>query len=188
MNIKRQTNVLRVFRKIHRLTGIALFVFFFVVAISGILLGWKKHSGGSILPQTQQGSSARLQDWLPLDSLRRSAEEAILTHLPPGTSTVVDRMDVRPEKGVVKVRFEGHYWGVQLDGASGKVLQVAPRRSDWLEAVHDGSIVENWLGISGGYFKLFYTSLLGLALVLFSATGFWLWYGPKVLRRAKRKR
>jgi succinate dehydrogenase/fumarate reductase cytochrome b subunit len=40
-----QAKLLRTFRKIHRTTGAFLFVFFFFVAVSGLLLGWKKHSG-----------------------------------------------------------------------------------------------------------------------------------------------
>lgn len=186
MNIKRQTKVLRDFRKVHRMTGAALFFFFFIIAITGLALGWKKHSAGTILPDTQKGTSTALADWLPLDHLAGQAIAAVEAQLPAGTSTVIDRMDVRPGKGVVKVRFEGHHWGVQVDGATGEVLQVAKRHSDWIEALHDGSIVEGWLGIGGGYFKLAYTSITGLALLLFTVTGFWLWQGPKRLRAAKK--
>jgi len=188
MNIQRQAGLLRSFRKIHRISGAALFAIFLIVAISGLLLGWKKHSGGALLPITQEGSTTQLSAWLPLDSLKSRAVQAAGDNLPPGTSLQVDRMDVRPDKGIVKVRFEGHYWGVQLDGATGELIQIAQRRSDWLEAIHDGSILEKPLGISGGYFKLLYTTVTGVALLLFALTGFWLWYGPKVLRRAKRRR
>lgn len=188
MNIQQQASLLRSFRKIHRISGATLFALFLIVAISGLLLGWKKHSGGVILPITQRGSTSQLSAWLPLDSLKSRAVQAAGNNLPPGTSVKVDRMDVRPDKGIVKVRFEGHYWGIQLDGATGEILQIARRRSDWLEALHDGSIVEKPLGIPGGYFKLFYTTVSGVALLLFAVTGFWLWYGPKVLRRSKRGR
>ena len=50
----------------------------------------------------------------------------------------VERVDVRPGKGIMKVI--GHSrWEVQLDAASGAVLQVAYRRSDLIEQLHDGS-------------------------------------------------
>lgn len=39
---QKQAKTLRIFRKVHRTTGALLFVFFFVVAITGLLLGWKK--------------------------------------------------------------------------------------------------------------------------------------------------
>ncbi|MEJ2005854.1 MAG: hypothetical protein P8X57_13055 [Cyclobacteriaceae bacterium] len=57
------------------------------------------------------------------------------------------------------------------------------RRSDFIENLHDGSIVDNIANIPGGYFKLFYTTLTGLALLTFTITGFWLWYGPKHMRK-----
>ncbi|MEO0002203.1 MAG: hypothetical protein RL766_2249, partial [Bacteroidota bacterium] len=37
-----QAKILRIFRKVHRLTGAFLFIFFFVVSVTGLLLGWKK--------------------------------------------------------------------------------------------------------------------------------------------------
>ncbi|HRF24762.1 MAG TPA: hypothetical protein PLR98_11385, partial [Chitinophagaceae bacterium] len=55
---QKQASVLRVFRKIHRITGALLFVFFFIIAISGLLLGWKKHSGGMILAKSHKGTSS----------------------------------------------------------------------------------------------------------------------------------
>ncbi len=33
---------LRIVRKIHRTTGVFLFIFFFIIGITGLLLGWKK--------------------------------------------------------------------------------------------------------------------------------------------------
>ena len=70
---QQQAKTLRIFRKVHRALGATLFLFFFIVAISGLLLGWKKHSGGLILAPTYKGSSSDLKDWLPLDSLHRLA-------------------------------------------------------------------------------------------------------------------
>jgi len=49
---KRQAKVLRGFRKVHRITGAFLFAVFFFIAVTGLLLGWKKHSGGYILADT----------------------------------------------------------------------------------------------------------------------------------------
>ena len=38
---RRRAKVLRISRGVHRTTGALLFVFFFVVACTGLLLGWK---------------------------------------------------------------------------------------------------------------------------------------------------
>ncbi len=101
-------------------------------------------------------------------------------------SLELDRIDMRKDKGSVKFVFVDSYYEVQLDAATGKVLSVGQRRSDFLEKVHDGSILDRHLG-TGDVIKLIYTSVMGISLLMFTITGFWLWYGPKKLRRAKKQ-
>ena len=50
----------------------------------------------------------------------------------------IDRLDVRPKKGVIKIRSKNR-WEIQIDHQTGKVMQVAYRRSDLIESIHDGS-------------------------------------------------
>ena len=71
---KKQAKVLRTFRKVHRFTGATLFIFFFVVSISGLLLGWKKNSNDILLSKTYKGTSSELKKWLPIDSLYLNAK------------------------------------------------------------------------------------------------------------------
>ena len=185
LNRQEHASILRKFRKVHRWTGACLFLLFLVISLTGLLLGWKKNSGGYILADTKTGSSADTREWVSLDSLKRSASYYLAQEVDPGLSSEIDRFDIRPDKGTVKVRFKDHYWGLQLDAATGKLLGVEQRRSDFIEQLHDGSIIDDISG-TGGYFKLFYTSLTGLALLTFTVTGFWLWYGPKYMRRMNR--
>src|SRR5690606_7365871 len=117
---KKQARLLRIFRKIHRVTGASLFVFFFIIAITGLLLGWKKHSNGAILPKTYEGSSTDLNDWLPIDSLHTIACSVLHNAVDSGLSTNLERIDIRKHKGMVKFVFTDHFWGIQLDGATGK--------------------------------------------------------------------
>lgn len=180
---QRQAKVLRIFRKIHRWTGAALFAFFFVVAVTGLLLGWKKHSGGLIMAPTYKGTSSDLKEWLPVDSLYTIACQILHDSISSGLSTDLDRIDIRQQKGTVKFVFSRHYWGLQLDGATGKLLTIEHRTSDAIEQIHDGSILDRYLGTSNGQIKLFYTTVIGLALLTFTITGFWLWYGPKRMRQ-----
>ncbi|MFS4415480.1 PepSY domain-containing protein [Maribacter sp. 2307ULW6-5] len=180
---QRQAKVLRITRKAHRVTGICLFAFFVFIATTGMLLGWKKNSGNLILPKTYQGSSTELEEWLSLDELKKRAVAAYSEKFGPNDEPVVDRMDVRANKGTLKVRFKNHYHEVQLDGATGAVLHAGKRRSDLLEQIHDGSIIDKLFGFDLGAFKLVYTSVMGTALLIFTGTGFWLWYGPKRMRR-----
>jgi hypothetical protein len=182
---RRRAKVLRLSRRIHRTTGALLFTFFFVVACTGLLLGWKKDSGGLILAKTYQGSSADLKDWLPIHVLHQKAVGVMRESVSPDLSLELDRIDVRPDQGVVKFMFVEHYWGVQLDGATGEVLHIERRRADFIENVHDGSVLD-YLAGTGGQMKLAYTSVMGVALLTFTATGFWLWYGPKRFRAKSR--
>ncbi|HZH34267.1 MAG TPA: PepSY-associated TM helix domain-containing protein [Pyrinomonadaceae bacterium] len=182
---KRQALVLRTFRKIHRTTGAILFVFFFVVSTTGLLLGWKKHSGGVILPKSYQGTSTDLKDWLPIDVLHQKAVKVAREQISPDLSLELERIDMRPDKGMVKFVFVDDYYGVQLDGATGELLHIERRRSDFIENIHDGLILDYIFGTSGEQFKLVYTSIMGLALLTFTITGFWLWFGPKRMRASR---
>ncbi len=176
---------MRVFRRLHRITASITFVVFFAVAVTGLLLGWKKHSGGAILPVTHKGTSRELSEWLPLDSLQRNAVAALSAH-DPTLSVKLDRIDVRPDKGVLKFTFKDHYWEVQLDGATGRVFHIEKRYSDLIEHIHDGSIVDRLVGIPNDWFKLTYTNVAAWSLLIFTITGFWLWIGPKLMRRQQR--
>ncbi len=179
---KKQAKVLRQFRSIHRAMGALLFVFFFVISITGVLLGVKKNSGDLLLPKTETGTSSDLAQWLPLDSLKNKAVAVLQDSVSEQLSAELDRIDVRQEKGIVKFIFANHYYGIQLDGVTGNVLNIDKRRSDVVENIHDGSIIDYYLGTQG-YIKLTYTVVMGIALLLFTITGFWLWYGPKRMRK-----
>jgi len=185
---QQQAKLLRISRKLHRTTGALLFVFFLFISVTGLLLGWKKNSGGLLLPKSYKGTSTNLADWLPLDSLHKNACRIVQDSISPELSLELERIDVRKDKGMVKFVFADHFWGVQLDGATGKLLHIEQRRSDFIEKIHDGSILDFYAGTSDGQIKLIYTTITGLALLLFTVTGFWLWYGPKRMRQSAANR
>ena len=180
---KQQAKTLRVIRKIHRITGVLLFLFFFIVGLTGILLGWKKHSGNLLLPKTYSGVSKNPYDWLSIDSLQKKAVKLLKDSCGESLSSDLDRIDFRPDKGSVKFIFVDHYWEIQLDATTGQLLNIGRRNSDLIERIHDGSIVDLSFSSNKGLFKVIYTSIMGLALIIFTVTGFWLWYGPKLMRK-----
>lgn len=83
---------------------------------------------------------------------------------------------------MVKFIFVKGYWGVQLDCTTGELLHLERRRSDFIENLHDGSYFDYVFSTNYGQIKLVYTSIMGTALLIFTVTGFWLWYGPKRYR------
>lgn len=178
---QRQARVLRRTRRLHRYSGVTLSALFLVMAVTGVLLGWKKHAGESLMPSTKRGVSKEMTDWKPLAELGAIALDVIRPEL--GPEVRIDRMDARPGKGIVKVIFKGSDREVQLDAVTGEQLSLGTRHSDFIERLHDGTVVDDALGIPNGYFKVFYNTLMGSALVLFIVTGLWLWYGPRRMRK-----
>ena len=78
----------------------------------------------------------------------------------------------------MKVLYKTGYWEVQIDCTSGEVFSVQKRYSDLIEKIHDGSI------ISDG-FKLGAMNVFGIGLMALILSGFFLWYGPRKIRRLK---
>ena len=184
---KRQAKILRISRKIHRTTGAILFVFFFIIAVTGLLLGWKKHSGGVILPKSYAGKSTNQQDWLPIHILHEKAVKTAREQISPDLSLELERIDIRPDKGMVKFVFVEGYWGIQIDCTTGELLHIERRRSDFIENLHEGSFLDYLFGTKYEQIKLVYTSVMGIALLTFTITGFWLWFGPKRMRATRNK-
>ena len=182
---QKHVKILRNTRKIHRYSGIFLFVFLFAVGTTGLLLGWKKNTGGLILAHTAQGSSNDPKDWISLDSLVQQVVSNQMSQKDGRDLVEIDRMEIRPEKGIVKVTFKNNYKGLQLDATTGKVLKEEYRYSDLIEHIHDGTWMDRMVANKYGIFKLVYVTLCGMGLLIFTVTGFWLWYGPKVIKRYK---
>jgi uncharacterized iron-regulated membrane protein len=92
----------------------------------------------------------------------------------------VNRLDVRIGRGMVKVWLHSG-WEVQVDLGTGAVLQTAYRRSDAIEAIHDGSF------FLGDWTKLGLFLPAGLTLVLLWMSGMWMvWVQFKGKRRRRR--
>lgn len=182
-NTKQQAKWIRWLRWLHRKIAIFLFVFFLVISITGLLLGIKKQTG--LLAPTRKGTSTTLSTWLSVDSLHKKAIAYLQDSVSKGLSINLDRIDIRPDKGTVKFIFKDHFNGLQLDGTTGQLLQVEKRRSDFIEKLHDGSILDKIFGTDGDQIKVSYTVIMALSLLMLILSGLWLWYGPKRLRKSR---
>lgn len=169
--------MLRNYRMYHRYLGLILSMLVLISSITGILLAWKKDID-LLQPPTQTGATTDLSQWIPLSEIAHNAAAALhstqnISHNP------IDRIEARPRKGIVKVLFAEGYWEVQINGSTGEVVSVARRHSDWIEQLHDGSIVSDG-------FKLISMNILGLGLLVLTASGFTLWFYPRRIRQLKR--
>ncbi len=120
-------------RSLHLWLSLVIFIPVIIVIGSGLLLQVKKELDW-IQPPTQKAPNA--YPTLSFERILQSASTVAEANIV--TWGDIDRLDVRPNKGIIKVRGKNH-WEIQLDAQSGDVLQVAYRRTDTIEAIHDGS-------------------------------------------------
>lgn len=161
-------------RKTHYWLAIFVALPLMVIAGSGILLQLKKQ-----LPWVQPAERAGVGG-APALSLAQVVE--ICSQVPEAqvrTWEDIQRVDVRPAKGMLKVWAKSG-WEIQLDTATGELLQVAYRRSDLIEAIHDGSFFHRWV-------KLGIFLPAGVVLLLLWLTGLYLFFLP-ILRRRRAAR
>lgn len=162
-------------RKLHRWSGILVALPLLLVIVTGLMLQLKKQVTW-VQPETKRGGSTELVlGWAEiLESVGSVPESGVKSW------DDIDRLDVRPSKGLVKVRCKNR-WEVQLDSVSGEVLSSAYRRSDLIESLHDGSFFSDFV-------KLYVFSANGFLLLGLWITGAWLWYLPIRSRRKKKQR
>lgn len=179
-SIQSKVKSIRWYRRLHKWIGIPLILFFLLIGFTSILLAWKKKA--ELLPPTLKTKVENGVWILPSEMVKIGEEE--MQKL--GKDPDVDRIDIRPDKGIAKVTFKTHFTEVQLDGFSGNVLSIETRHSDWIEKVHDGSIIDFYTSGDEGA-KLTYSTLTALGLIFLGISGFYMWYYPKVIRRLKAK-
>lgn len=135
-------------RVVHRWGSLVVALPVLVVILSGLLLMVKKEFTW-IQPTTKRGCSKELS--LGFDQVLAIAQTVPEARIESWGD--VARLDVRPSKGMLKVRAKNS-WEIQIDTQSGEILQVAYRRSDLIERLHDGSFFHDkarlWLFFPAG--------------------------------------
>ena len=159
-------------RRLHRWGAVAVGIPFLVVIASGLLLQVKKQ-----VPWVQP---AEQRTAVPVPSVPWDVVLAAAQALPQAEVTTwedIERVDVRPSKGILKVITKTQ-WELQLALEDGRVLQTAYRRSDFIETLHDGSFfgdaVKLWIFLPAG------VVVFGLWL-----TGLYLWVLPWLTKRKR---
>ncbi len=162
------------FRRVHYWLAIVVALPFVVVLITGLLLHAKKWVPWVQPTELRGGSGAPTISFdQMLDSARLIPEAAV------DSWDDIIRIDMRPSRGLVKITAHNR-WEIQLNAATGEVMQVAYRRSDVIEAIHDGS----WFGAIVRY-GIFIPA--GILLVVIWGTGTYLFFLPFWLRRRSRR-
>lgn len=162
-------------RKVHYWSTLVIALPILLVLVTGLLLQVKKQWAW-VQPEEQLGT--------PTDAPITLAESVDIMAAHPeigiGGWEDVDRFDVRPSKGMMKVRLEDGR-EVQIDLSDGRILQIEYRRTDLIESLHDGS----WFG--GDVSKLGLFLPAAIVLLCMWITGIWMFWAPIPLRRKRRQ-
>lgn len=152
---------------VHLWLGVVVGALLLVVSVTGVLLNHKRALG--LMPDVEHTPEAPFEEALRLAELVRAAEE----HAGPSVASAgVDRMDVRPDDGLVKVRFrDRRVTEVTVDLSTGRVLHMGDRNDVFLEKLHSGEIF-------GGRWVLL-SDLAAVAALILVGTGLVLWLSPK---------
>jgi len=163
-------------RKAHHWVSFALAAPLLVIICTGVLLQMKKHWAW-VQPVEHRGTGTVPAITLDqvLASIIAGAPELGVT-----SWSDVDRLDVRPGRGVAKVTLKNR-WEVQVDLGTGRLMQTAYRRSDLIESIHDGSI------FLGDWTKLGLFLPAGVALLFLWVTGMWMVWVPFIGKRRRHK-
>lgn len=159
-------------RRLHRWGALAIALPFLVVVSSGLLLQVKKQVPWVQPREHKTPVVTPAVGWDVILAAAQAMPEAGVTGWHD-----IDRVDVRPGKGILKVVTHSR-WEAQLALADGAVLQVAYRRSDLIEQFHDGSwfgdLAKLWIFLPSG------AVVFGLWL-----TGLYLWLLPWLTKRKR---
>jgi len=172
---KKSLNWNRLNRQVHYWGSAIIAIPILIVIVSGIVLQLKKDVTW-IQPATARGVGATPElAFANILEIASTVPEAEISEWKD-----VDRLDVRPSKGVVKVRAENR-WEIQIDTQTGDILQVEYRRSDLIESIHDGSFFHE-------YAKLWLFLPSAIILLVLWITGIYLFVIPYLSKLRKRRR
>lgn len=160
-------------RKIHYWSTLLIALPILLVLVTGLMLQVKKQWTW-VQPEEHLGT--------PTDHPITLAASVALMQAHPDIRIAgwedIDRFDVRPSKGMMKVRLhDGRE--IQMDLSDGRILQIAYRRTDLIESLHDGS----WFGGDVSKLGLF----LPASIILLSMwiTGIWMFWAPWPIKRRR---
>jgi hypothetical protein len=159
-------------RRLHRWGAVLAGLPILLVVGSGIVLQVKKQAPWVQPEEQRTAESTPVVDWASILATAQSVPQAEIRGWKD-----IDRLDVRPSKGLLKV-ISKNSWELQIALGSGALLQAAYRRSDLIESLHDGSFF-------GDPVKLWIFLPSGLVLFALWLTGIYLWLLPYRTRRRR---
>jgi hypothetical protein len=165
---------------IHLWLGVLATIALIAISITGILLNHKRGLG--LMPDVPHQPTGSFSETISLESMAlaalTAAPQAARANWKAGDPVdigLIDRMDVRPRDGLVKVRLRDKAaMEMTVDINTGQVIHVGRRGDVFLEKLHSGEAF-------GGRMVIL-SDIAAVCLVLTLITGYWLWLVPKLSR------
>ena len=179
MKVRRRLS--RVSFYLHLWLGVIVTVALVAISVTGILLNHKRGLG--LMPDVPHeptgafGQAISAERWAQA-ALEAAPQEARGDWKPgdPVDIKLIDRMDVRPRNGFVKVRLRDKAsTEATVDINTGTVIHVGKRGDVFLEKLHSGEIF-------GGQPYVLLSDIAAVGLMVTLITGYWLWLAPKFSR------
>lgn len=153
-------------RTIHKWASIIIAIPLLISFVTGVLLLVKKEFS-VIQPPTMKGEAA--VPAINFDNILLAAQSVEQAQV--NSWADVDRLDVRPSKGLIKIRSNNSF-EIQIDAVTGKVLHVAKRNSDFIESIHDGTFFEK----NANLWLMLPTAIIAIVLLITGVILFFLPY------------
>ena len=162
-------------RKIHHWGSIICSLPILIVIITGLLLTFKKQSNWIQPPTIRSQSSSLTISFDRILDIAKNVDEAEISNW-----SDIDRLDVRPSKGVIKIRAKNR-WEIQIDSQTGNITNLAYRRSDLIESIHTGKFFHDYVA-----FGLFFPA--SVILLILWITGLYLFITITINKGKNKKR
>lgn len=153
-------------------------MFLVVIAATGFLLATK-----DVFPwiRPSEAKASNVEGLNEVISVEQAARAAFALGIPElQRREDIDRIDYRPKSNIFKVLSKRGYHEVQVDGATGRVVQRAFRLDQFTEDIHDLSIV-------GTAIRRYWLPLVAVLLFGLGVSGVCIFTVPLV-RRARFRR
>ena len=147
------------------------------------MLGWKFLFTKTIFDNKKIKAETSLGKWLRLDSLEKLASIA-LNEKTNNRFQHAENIQLRPSNGYINFLFKNNY-NIQVDGATGTIIHIEQKNGSIIQDIHDGAIAGGWFNLKSGLAKTVYATIMGLALLFLTISGFYLWWKPRRLKQSK---
>ena len=157
-------------RKLHYWLAILAAFPIFIVIISGLILQVKDEVAW-VKPPEQRGLTNKPSlSYSQIFDIARMVPQASIQDWKD-----IWRIYLKPGKGIAKVQAKNN-WEVQIDFATGDILQVAYRRTDFIEDIHQGSFLVKWP-------RLWIFLPAGIIFLILWISGIYMFFNGQIFRK-----